>query len=224
MDLTKNRIGLRVRGDFACFTRPEMKVERVSYDVMTPSAARGILESIYWKPEIRWVIDRIHVLAPIRFTNIRRNEVSGIGPSTKILKNYWDGKKGKILAQIVEDQRQQRASTILRDVDYGIEAHFIVLASTEQPQKHYEIFKRRAEKGQYFQHPYLGCREFDASFEWVDPVAVSTLMHPADIDQELGWMLLDIDFKNNMNPLFFKAKIKNGIVNVPSITDNGVKL
>ena len=135
MNIEKNRVALRVWGDFACFTRPEMKVERVSYDVMTPSAARGVLEAIYWKPAIRWVVRRIHVLKPIRFTNVRRNELGGVGPSDRTLKSYLDGSKTTSLAQVIEDDRQQRAATILQNVDYLIEAHYEVIRGNEPPQK-----------------------------------------------------------------------------------------
>ena len=155
MNIEKNRVALRVWGDFACFTRPEMKVERVSYDVMTPSAARGVLEAIYWKPEIRWVIRRIHVLKPIRFTNIRRNELGGVGPSERTLKSYLSGEKTDVLSQVIEEDRQQRAATILQDVCYLIEAHYEVISGNDPPQKHYEMFKRRSSKGQCFHHPYL---------------------------------------------------------------------
>ena len=113
MNIDKNRVAIRMWGDFACITRPEMKVERVSYDVITPSAARGVLEAIYWKPEITWVVDRLRVLNPIRFTNVRRNELGGVGPSESTLKRYLDGSKTEMLAQVIEDDRQQRASTIL---------------------------------------------------------------------------------------------------------------
>jgi len=198
-----------------------MKVERVSYDAITPSAARGILEAVYWKPAIRWVIDRIYILAPIQFTNIRRNEVSGTGPSAKTIKGFLDGKKGDLLSQIVEEQRQQRAATILRDVDYGIEAHYEVLNKTEPPQKHYEMFRRRAERGQCFHRPYFGCREFDVAFEWIDPDQVANLDREK-IDRDLGWMLLDIDFNDKMTPRFFRAAIKNGVVDVPATDTVGV--
>jgi CRISPR-associated protein Cas5d len=137
MDLSKNRVALRVWGELACFTRPEMKVERVSYDVMTPSAARGVLEAIFWKPEMRWHVDRIRVLAPIRFTSVRRNELGGRGPSARTIQGYLGGSKTDILAQVIEDDRQQRAATVLRDVDYLIEAHFEVLEPSQPPQKYY---------------------------------------------------------------------------------------
>ena len=160
-------VKLKVWGEFACFTRPEMKVERVSYDALTPSAARGILEAIYWKPAIHWVVDRIHVLNPVRFTNIRRNEVAGKIPAGTVKKAMKDGVTP--LHLFVEDDRQQRAALILRDVAYVIEAHFEFAGSEDNNGgKHREMFVRRASKGQCFHRPYLGCREFPARFELLE--------------------------------------------------------
>jgi CRISPR-associated protein Cas5d len=221
MDLSKNRVALRVWGEMACFTRPEMKSERVSYDVMTPSAARGVLEAVYWKPEIRWVIDRIRVLAPIRFTNVRRNEVGSRGPGARSLKAYMTGKKNDPLEQIVEEDRQQRAATILRDVNYLVEAHYEVLNPSEPPQKHYEIFKRRAEKGQCFHRPYMGCREFSASFAWHggDPPEG----HPSlRGERDLGWMLHDIAFGTDRTPRFFRPVMRDGVIEVPALEGSEV--
>lgn len=222
MDIEKNRVALRVWGDFACFTRPEMKVERVSYDVMTPSAARGVLEAIYWKPQIRWVIRSIHVLNKITFTNIRRNELGGVGPSERTLKSYLGGEKTSVLSQVIEDDRQQRAATILQDVQYLIEAHYQILSGDDPPQKHYEMFKRRATKGQCFHHPYLGCREFAADFEWHEgssPPAHESLTG----EKDLGFMLHDIDFANDMTPRFFRANMVDGVVQVPTFNSDEVK-
>lgn len=204
------RVALEVWGDYACFTRPEMKVERVSYDVMTPSAARGVLEAIYWKPQIRWVVDRIHVLKPIRFTNLRRNEVASKIPTASARK----GMKGdnSPMGLYVEEDRQQRAALILRDVAYGIEAHFDMLDDDEPPQKHFEMMKRRAVKGQYFHHPYLGCREFPADFEWVDGELPKS---PLEGHTDLGFMLHDLDYDNGMAPRFFRAIMNNGVIDVP---------
>lgn len=222
MDIEKNRVCLRVWGDLACFTRPEMKVERVSYDIITPSAARGVLEAIYWKPEIRWVVREIHVLKKISFTNIRRNELGGIGPSDRTLKPYLDGAKQDRLAQVIEDDRQQRATTLLQNVDYLIYAHYEVLDNKDPPQKHYEMFKRRASRGQCFQQPYLGCREFVANFEWYEGTALET---DASLQgkRDLGFMLHEFDFKNSMTPLFFRAEMKNGIVQVPALNSDDIK-
>ena len=197
-------IKLRVWGNYALFTRPEMKVERVSYDVMTPSAARGILEAIYWKPAIRWIIDSIHVLKPICFENIRRNELS-----SRVSVNKKDMKGNKPVCRYIEDDRQQRASMILRDVEYVIEAHFEFTSSEHNNKgKHLDMFKRRAQKGQCFHRPYFGCREFPVSFEWCDAVPESLLFGECD----LGFMLHDIDFDNDMTPHFFRAVMKDGII------------
>jgi len=192
-------IKLRVWGDYACFTRPEMKVERVSYDVMTPSAARGILEAIYWKPAIKWIIDKIHVIKPVKFKNIRRNE----------LKSKMSERAGGVF---IEDDHTQRASVILTDVEYIIEAHFDVTGKDDaEPIKHKEMFERRAKKGQCFHHPYFGCREFPVSFELVNgDIPISELKGELD----LAYMLYDIDFKNNMQALFFRAKMKDGIIDL----------
>ncbi|MCI5140767.1 MAG: type I-C CRISPR-associated protein Cas5, partial [Candidatus Electrothrix sp. ATG1] len=163
-------VKLMVWGKYACFTRPEMKVERVSYDIMTPSAARGIIEAIYWKPEIRWIIDRIHVLNEIRFENIRRNEVASKLPMTNISKAMKDCVSPIQIS--IEDARQQRASLVLRDVHYVIEAHFELTDKDKEgePGKHLGMFERRAKKGQCFHRPYLGCREFPADFSWIEEV------------------------------------------------------
>jgi len=209
-------IKLRVWGDYACFTRPEMKVERVSYDVMTPSAARGILEAIHWKPAIRWVIDKIHVQRPIKFDNVRRNEVSSKIPKPNPATVMRDSKQ---LYFLVDDgkNRQQRASTLLRDVEYVIEAHFVLtekVGPDDNVGKHLDIFNRRARKGQFYHQPSLGCREFPASFELVEgnvPPSCYTGQ-----DKDLGYMLLDIDFANDMTPLFFRANMTDGVLSPPA--------
>lgn len=208
-------IRLRVWGEYACFTRPEMKVERVSYDVMTPSAARGILEAIHWKPAIRWIIDAIHVVRPIRFDNIRRNEVAGKIPKPNPSNVMRAGKR---LFYVVDEgkNRQQRAATILRDVEYVIEAHFELTDQAgpeDNEAKHISIFRRRARKGQFFHQPCLGCREFPAFFELLeDDLPVSCYDGQ---EEELGYILLDIDFANNMTPMFFKAVMKDGVIRPP---------
>ncbi len=211
-------IKLKVWGDYACFTRPEMKVERVSYDVMTPSAARGVLEAIYWKPQIRWVIDQIHVFNPVRFTNLRRNEVGSKVPAGNVRKAMKGDSSP--LGLYVEEDRQQRAAMILRDVAYGIVAHFELLDETETLQKHFEMFKRRAAKGQYFHHPYFGCREFPADFEWVEGE-----LPPSDLrgEKDLGFMLHDLDYADNMTPRFFRAVMNDGVINVPAFHGSEVK-
>lgn len=207
---------LRVSGDFACFSRPEMKVERVSYDVMTPSAARGILEAIYWKPAIRWVIDRIHVINPIRFTNFRRNEVELKIPFNNITKTMKNG-EGQ-LVQVADKERQQRASMLLRDVEYIIQAHFEPTGQDDGANtgKHADMFRRRAEKGQCFHRPYLGCREFPCDFELLtDDIPTTKITNKHEHTRDLGFMLWDIDFTRDNTPMFFRAKMKNGIVEVP---------
>ena len=197
-------VKLRVWGDYALFTRPEMKVERVSYDVMTPSAARGILEAVYWKPAIRWVIDRIHVLKSVRFENIRRNEMA-----SRVAVSNKDMEENRVGCRYIEDDRQQRASLVLRDVDYVIEAHFEFVSQEDGNKgKHLDMFKRRAIKGQCFQRPYFGCREFPVSFEWCEDIPESSLCG----EQDLGFMLHDIDFHNRMTPRFFWAVMKNGVI------------
>lgn len=228
-------VSLHVWGDYACFTRPELKAERVSYEVMTPSAARGILTAIYWKPEFRWVVERIHVLNPIRFTQIRRNELGCrmVAPSTDVMK----GEKEADLGVYIEDNRQQRASTILRDVSYIIEAHVEVLqpeADVNSIIKHLEMFKRRASKGQCFHQPCMGVREFPAMFALVsdEHPAPACLLPDNQLNRHLGLMLHDMVYKDNpkgevicahtkkrqtATPHFFMAELVNGIIQVPSI-------
>lgn len=212
-------VKLKVWGDYACFTRPEMKVERVSYDVMTPSAARGILEAIYWKPAIIWVIDRIHVLKPVRFDNIRRNELASKVPVGTIKRAMKNGKTPVEL--FIEDDRQQRAAMVLRNVVYVIEAHFEFKSNEDNNAvKHKEMFDRRARKGQCFHQPYLGCREFPAHFELFEkeePVS----FHKGK--QDLGFMLHDINFTKDMEARFFRAYMNNGIIDVPSLNSKEVK-
>lgn len=221
-------IKLHVWGERALFTRPEMKVERVSYDVITPSAARGILEAIHWKPAIRWVVDSIQVLKPIRFESIRRNEVSD-----KIKKGNVESamKTGSIenLYFLVDEgnNRQQRASTLLRDVAYVIHAHFELTdkaGADDTEGKHLDIFNRRARKGQFFHMPCLGTREFPANFQLIEE-ADSQLVPDASLlgECDIGWMLHDIDFGNGMTPYFFRAVMKDGLIEVPPLQHMEVK-
>jgi len=216
-------IKLKVWGNYACFTRPEMKAERVSYDVITPSSARGILEAIYWKPSIRWAIDKIHVFNPIKFDNIRRNELGTEGESgTKISINKIKKAMSDKVSPVeifIEDVRQQRASMILKNVCYIIEAHFEIVGNEDNnPAKHKEMFDRRAEKGQCFHSPYFGCREFPVNFELVEgEIPKSELTGKID----LGWMLHDIDFKNNMEAKFFKVRMVDGVITVPPFKEGG---
>lgn len=219
-------IRLLVWGERACFTRPEMKVERVSYDVITPSAARGILEAIHWKPAIRWAVDRIQVLKPIRFESLRRNEVGGKLSSASVGKAMKAGRTDGLITFVDED-RQQRAATILRDVAYVIEAHFELTEkadANDSEGKHLDIFNRRARKGQYFHAPCLGVREFPASFRLLEsdsdePVVDEALKGGFD----LGWMLHDIDFSNGMTPHFFRAQMSDGLIEVPPFMAAEVK-
>lgn len=221
-------VRLHVWGDFACFTRPEMKVERVSYDVMTPSAARGILEAIHWKPAIRWSIDRIHVLKPIRFQSIRRNEVSSKIPESTARGAMKRGDLSKLyLAAADSTNRAQRASTLLRHVAYVIEAHFdLTEKATDQDtaSKHISMFNRRAATGQCFHHPCLGTREFAADFALLaedDPLPVSELPD-TERDRDLGWMLHDIDFADNNTSHFFRARLEGGVLNVAQLVAEGM--
>lgn len=208
-------VKLRVWGEYACFTRPEMKVERVSYDVITPSAARGILEAIHWKPAILWVIDRIRVLKPIRFETIRRNELGQKIPAGSV-KTAMNRSRSDLHA-FIEDDRQQRAATVLRDVAYVIEARFEITdkaGSEDNEGKHLGCFNRRARRGQCFHQPCLGCREFSAAFELIEgepPAPGPELLG----ERDLGWMLHDIDFANVMTPRFFRAVMRDGVIDVP---------
>ena len=212
-------IRLLVSGDYALFTRPEMKSERVSYDVMTPSAARGVLEAIYWKPAIRWMIDYITVLNPIKFDSIRRNELGSKIPQRNITTAM---KGGAIdLHQYIAQDRQQRASLLLRDVAYIITAHFEIncekAGEGDTPEKHYNIFLRRARKGQCYHRPYLGCREFAADFSLIEqdePLPQSAYVGQPDTD--LGWMLYDIEYPSDTQKdfvaKFFRASMKSGVI------------
>lgn len=209
----------KVWGDYACFTRPEMKVERVSYDCITPSAARGILEAIYWKPAIRWVIDRIHVLKPIRFMNIRRNEIASKISVGNVKKAMKDGKSP--LELFIENDRQQRAAMILKDVAYVIEAHFEYTGKENSNDgKHLDMFNRRARDGQCFTQPYLGCREFAANFELIEGEIPKSQLTGK---QDLGFMLHDIDFPDDMKAHFFRANMNNGVIEIPLFKPEEVK-
>lgn len=207
---------LEVAGDFACFTRPEMKVERVSYDVITPSAARAVFEAILWKPAIRWHIRKIEVLKPIRWINLRRNEVSGVVPAGAVKSAMKQGKGN--LGMYIEEDRQQRAGLFLRDVRYRLHAEFEMLDNNpaNNPLKFAEMFKRRASKGQCFNQPYLGTREFSCNFRLVE--ADTAPAQPLPETRELGWMLYDMDFADTANPMprFFQAKMQDGVIHVPA--------
>lgn len=205
---------LRVTGSRACFSRPELKVESVTYDVMTPTAAKAILECIYRKPEMEWVVDGIYVLNPILTTTLMRNGIT-VKISPQSVKSAW-----KISPLSVEKVRDQRNATILRNVDYVIKAHFDVVSGENNPAKHQMMFLRRALKGQCFRHPYFGCREFSVdSFALVKKVPPSALKGI----MKLGYMLHSIDYDNDMQPAFFNAVLEDGFMAVPSLNDPGVK-
>jgi CRISPR-associated protein Cas5d len=207
---------LQVAGDYACFTRPEMKVERVSYDLITPSAARSIFEAILWKPAVRWRVRRIEVLKPIRWINLRRNEVGAVISASSVQQAMNVGQGN--LALYVEDERQQRAGLFLRDVAYRLHATLEV-RSDEPRQKYEEMFQRRASKGQWVNQPYLGCREFAADVRLVD--AASAQPEPIAETRDLGWMLHDLDFTNaaSPQPRFFRAQMQAGVVDVPTFEE-----
>lgn len=232
MEFYNKEFCLEVWGDYACFTRPEMKVERVSYDVITPSAARAVFEAIFWKPAIRWKVKKIEVLNPIKWISVRRNEIGAVtSPKTDGL--------------FIEDskRRQQKAGLFLRDVKYRLyaELEFInpkdrklvkhvtpeelidpeekmILLKDENPGKYNAIFERRAKKGQCFNQPYLGCREFSAAFKLVYGAEADKLVPIAE-SRDLGFMLYDIDFLNEDDPLamFYRPKLENGIIIVPPV-------
>lgn len=233
MEYFNKEFCLEVWGDYACFTRPEMKVERVSYDVMTPSSARSIFEAIFWKPAIRWNVKKIEVLNPIKWISVRRNEVGAV-MSDRVGQLY------------IEDNRQQKAGLLLRDVRYRIyaeleyinpkkrESKYPVLAEIEDmqeaelmrkdenPGKYNAMFERRAKKGQCFNQPYLGCREFTANFKLVD---TSSHIRPIEEDRELGFMLYDMDYTipNDPKAMFFRATLANGTLNVPPLNSEEVR-
>ena len=208
---------LELSGDYACFTRPEMKVERVSYDVMTPSAARACFEAILWKPAIRWQVRRIEVLRPIRWINLRRNEVASV-VSTRNVETAMRTGHGN-LGLYIEEDRQQRAGLFLRDVAYRVHAELEFLAERD-PQanitKYSEIFERRARRGQCVNQPYLGCREFAAAFRLVEDTAAEP--PPIADTRDLGFMLHDLNFFTpaDPQPRFFRAQLENGSVSVPA--------
>ena len=219
MEFTDKEFCLEVWGPMACFTRPELKVERVSYDVITPSAARAIFEAIFWKPAIHWQVTKIEVLNPIKWTSVRRNEVGAVASKNPIF---------------IEDKRQQKNTLCLKDVRYRIWAklEFIPVRNRkgeqpslfdetahpdENPAKYNAMFERRASKGQCFNQPYLGTRECSCSFRLVNPEA-EELYAPISENRNLGIMLYDMDFEQNLkNPpaMFYRAQMENGVINVP---------
>lgn len=207
---------IELSGPYACFTRPEMKVERVSYDIMTPSAARACLEAILWKPSVRWHVRKIEVLRPIRWINLRRNEIGSV-VSVRNVEAAMKAGSGD-LGVYVEEERQQRAGLFLREVAYRVHAD-LEFISQRDPQstaaKYEAMFERRAARGQCVNQPYLGCREFAASFRLVDsPEAESP---PISETRDLGYMLHDLDFSDpaDPKPRFFRAQLEQGVVAVP---------
>lgn len=192
---------LKIWGDFACFTRPEMKVERVSYDIITPSAARAIFEAILWNPLFQWHIETIRVLNPIKWINMQRNEISSRASRNKDL--------------YIEDERVQRSSLFLKDAAYEIDAKLESFSHNLKLEKKFnEMFKRRATKGQCFSQPYLGCREFAAYFQLLKE---KETCQPIPETRDLGWMLYDMNYSpKEITPLFFHATMQNGEITIPS--------
>ena len=209
-------IGVKVKvwGKYALFSRPEMKVERCSYDVMTPSAARGILEAIYWHPGMKWVIDKIYVNKPIQFTSVRRNEVKSKISANNVLPVYNGNTKKLYLSSKAEIV--QRSTIFEKDVEYVIEAHFEmtnIANSSDNPGKFKDIFMRRLTKGECFHTPYFGCREFPANFCLCEDEKIETAYSG---EKDLGFMLYDMDFSDldNIQPMFFRALMKDGVINL----------
>lgn len=218
-------IRIEVWGDWALFTRPEMKVERVSYDVMPPSAARGLIEAIYWHPGMRWQVDRIYVRAPIRFSNLRRNEVKST-ISARSARTVMERGSGELYL-CTSDDIQQRAALLLRDVRYVIEAHFDLvpekMAPGDNAGKFQEIASRRIQKGQFYHQPCFGCREFPAQFRPCEEVPPC----PEELkgERDLGWMLWDMDYSDpgDIRPLFFRAELRDGVLEVPARNSGEVR-
>lgn len=205
-------IKMEVWGEYACFTRPEMKVERVSYDVPTPSAARGMVESVYYHPGLKWHVDKIYVCKPIRFTNILRNEVASKISVRNVLTEA-NGKKRSYIDRSADIQ--QRATTMLRDVHYVIEAHFEMTDQanpSDNPGKFQDIVKRRLRSGQAYMQPYLGCRECTAHFRLWEGGDIPTI----DETRDLGYMLYDMDYSDpeNIQPMFFRAQMVHGVIDL----------
>ena len=207
-------VKVKVWGEYALFSRPEMKVERCSYDVITPSAARGILEAIYWHPGMKWVIDKIYVQKPVRFTSIRRNEVKSKISSNNVLSVYNGADKPLYIS--TKSDIVQRASLLLRDVSYVIEAHFEMTekaVESDNPGKFKDIIMRRLKRGECYHTPYFGCREFPANFCLCEDEKIETAYSG---EKDLGFMLYDMDFSDldNIQPMFFRALMKDGVINL----------
>ncbi len=216
----ESTIKLLVWGDYACFTRPDLKTERVSYDCITPSAAKGILEAIHWKPAIHWVVDKIHVLKPIKFQSTQINEVKSKA-STAYAKRAMASGDASIVCNDVSQDRAQRSSLVLRDVAYVIEAHFEMTSKAgegDRPAKHASIFRRRAEKGQCFKQPCLGLRDFSAAFELIEEAPASDLI---GTEREFGLMLYEFDFDKKI-PSFFRARMTDGVLDIAAARKEGL--
>lgn len=208
-------VKVRVWGDMALFSRPEMKTERCSYDMITPSAARGLLEAIYWHPGLTWRIDKIHVVKPIQFTSIRRNEVKNKISAGSVLSVMNGADKPLYLSS--KEEIVQRASLLLRDVEYVIEAHFEMTEqanAADNEGKFKDITMRRLRRGECYHTPYFGCREFPARFEWYDKETVESAY--AGQEKDLGYMLYDLDYSDpeEIQPMFFRAVLKNGVLDL----------
>lgn len=211
-------IGVKVKvwGDYALFSRPEMKVERCTYDVMTPSAARGILEAIYWHPGMRWIIDRIYVMKPIQFTSIRRNEVKSKILASNVLSVYNGADKELCISS--KDEIVQRASLLLRNVEYVIDAHFEMTEKaneTDNPGKFKDIIMRRLRRGECYHTPYFGCREFPVNFCLLEEEEIHTAYDVVE-EKDLGFMLYDMDYSDpeNIEPMFFRAIMRRGMLDL----------
>ena len=209
-------VKVRVWGDYALFSRPELKVERYSYDVMTPSAARGILEAIYWHPGLRWIIDKIYVKKPIHFTSVRRNEVKSKILASNVLSAYNGGKKPLYISS--KEEIVQRASMILTNVEYVIEAHFEMTEkanATDNPGKFKDIMMRRLKRGQCYHTPYFGTREFPVRFCLCEEEEIHTAYEEQE-EKDLGYMIWDMDYSDpeNIQPMFFRAVLKRGVLDL----------
>ena len=219
-------MGVKVKGwgNFALFSRPELKVERCSYDVMTPSAARGILDAIYWHPGLKWVVDKIYVRKPIQFTSVRRNEVKSKVLASSVLQAYNGGEKPLYISS--KEEIVQRASMLLCDVEYVIDAHFEMTEranATDNPGKFKDIIMRRLRRGECFHMPYFGCREFPAHFCLWEEEKIPTAYEDVE-EKDLGLMLYDLDYRNpeDIQPMFFRAVLHDGVPEVPRLDSEGV--
>lgn len=205
-------IKMEVWGDYACFSRIELKIERVSYDVPTPSAARGIIESIFYHPGLKWHIDKIYIMNPIRFTSIRCNEVKSKISASKIMKEA----NGKGVSYIDRNKDiEQRSALMLCDVHYVIEAHFEMTDranESDNPGKFQDIIKRRLRKGQAYSQPYFGMRQCTTHFRLWEGGEIPTIPETRD----LGFMVFDMDYSdpNDIQPMFFRAKLENGVLDL----------